>query len=88
MNFDRWVELITVILGLGGGAYAVLRVLLQPLMIKIDNLAKTLQNTSSKLEEFIKGQNDLHDNILLHDNRIQRLEERFKEVEDFIDELR
>lgn len=88
MNFDRWIELITTFIAIVGGVYLTFKVLLQPVMIRLETIANNLKETGVQLRQFIKDQQDLRERLIKGDDRFREIDRRIDSLERSVKELR
>ncbi|KAL3945993.1 hypothetical protein [Lentilactobacillus hilgardii] len=88
MTFDRWIELITVTLGICGSVYGVLRVLLKPLTQRLEDVAESIRDTSNRLEQFVKDQYSIKETLAESRGEHQVINQRIDDLEDDVNELK
>ncbi|MCT3398109.1 hypothetical protein [Lentilactobacillus hilgardii] len=88
MTFDRWIELITVTLGICGSVYGVLRVLLKPLTQRLEDVAESIRDTSNRLEQFVKDQYSIKETLAVSRGEHKAINQRLDELEDDVKELK
>ncbi|EEI19524.1 hypothetical protein G8J22_02356 [Lentilactobacillus hilgardii] len=88
MTFDRWIELITVTLGICGSVYGVLRVLLKPLTQRLEDVAESIRDTSNRLEQFVKDQYSIKETLAVSRGEHKAINQRIDELEDDVKELK
>ena len=88
MTFDRWIELITVTLGICGSVYGVLRVLLKPLTQRLEDVAESIRDTSNRLEQFVKDQYSIKETLAVSRGEHKAINQRIDELEDDMKELK
>ena len=87
MTFDRWVELITLCIAVGGGVYASLMVILKPFIADLRRVANSMSETTKKIERLFDSQNSLREDFIASQSEHRVLDERISHVEDDVREL-
>ena len=87
MTFDRWVELITLCIAVGGGVCASLMVILKLFIADLRRVANSMSETTKKIERLFDSQNSLREDFIKSQSEHSILDERISHVEDDVREL-
>lgn len=88
MNFDRWIELITLALAVVAGIYAALMVVMKPFTDRLQDIAQSMKDSSQRIERLFDSQNTLREDFITSRSEHKVINERLDNVEDDVRELK
>ena len=88
MTFDRWMELITLALAVVAGIYAALMVVMKPFTNQLQDIAKSMKDSSQRIERLFDSQNTLREDLITSRSEHEVINKRLDNVEDDVRELK
>jgi uncharacterized coiled-coil DUF342 family protein len=88
MNFDRWIELITLALAVVAGIYAALMVVMKPFTDRLQDIAQSMKDSSQRIERLFDSQNTLREDFITSRSEHKVINERLDNVEGDVRELK
>ena len=88
MTFDRWVELITLALAIVAGVYAALMVIMKPFTDRLQDIARSMEHSSQRIERLFNLQNTLREDFIASRSEHKVINERLDNVEGDLRELK
>jgi len=88
MSFDRWIELITLALAVVAGIYAALMVVMKPFTDRLQDIAKSMKDSSQRIERLFDSQNTLREDLITSRSEHKVINERLDNVEGDVRELK
>lgn len=88
MTFDRWIELITLALAVVAGIYAALMVVMKPFTDRLQDIAKSMKDSSQRIERLFNSQATLREDFIVSRSEHKVINERLDNVENDVHELK